>query len=393
MEDKDLFEQLARGPLNRNGFDESLKRRINDSLERPGRARGPSRPWLLRWPALSFSLLLVLGIGAGVWSLSAGTGQRDNLSKTTEQPVSSSAASGVGPVDPTPHSAVVIGLRQDGDSPDSASTYRTIIVAPENDKLTYVRSGDGIWMPYKSNFWKIEYRNASAANAGQSLIALKSGESSAEKPAADATATDGAVAGRTEKLLYAGNRFVSILQTDGDGRTRALVNQVTELDPKVRAADPETLVNTRYTFAAALGDAAAGQDADEWAIAREDAKWVAKKPSGDGGSATSDWTTIDADLTADVVKDLPLAISWEDVLKLDRSAIDAYTSQDGDMAVVVSAERIQVIPYLLPQADRQPVEFELRPNESVVMVQWATQAKYVDNWKQMFGKWFAASAS
>ncbi|MFC5403764.1 hypothetical protein [Cohnella soli] len=381
MDDKELFEQLARGPLNRNGFDESMKRRINDSLDRPAGARRGARFWPLRWPALGFSLLLALVIGAGVWGLNAGIGQRDNLSESTPEPVETSAASSAQPVDPTPHSAVAIGLRQDGNAPDSPSTYRTIVVAPENGKLTYVRSGEGIWMPYKTTFWKIESRTVSAPSS-QLLVALKSGIS-------DAKAANTSVAGRSEKLLYAGSRFVSIMQTSADGTSRAFVNQVTDLDPKVRETDPETLANTEYSFAAALGDAANGQDAEEWAIAREEKKWVAKKPAGDRAAAVSDWTTISVELNSDFAKDLPLAVSG---LQLDRNAADAYISKDGDTAVIVSNNRIQVVPYRLSLAEQQPAELTLRPNESVVMVQWATQAKYVDNWKQMFDKWFAASA-
>ncbi|RKP57012.1 hypothetical protein D7Z26_03215 [Cohnella endophytica] len=397
MDDKELFEQLARGPLTRNGFDESLRRKINESLDQPVRKRNKNRPWFIRWNAASISMLLLIGVAVGVWGWHGiATDNADKQFQASQQPSETSHAASTEEINPIPHSAVVIGLRQDGAQGDNRSSYRTFIVAPENDQLSFVKSGEGIWMPYKSDFWKIDAVADDLGKGTQTLLSARGGRGDWNA----AMFKDSIRA--TEKLLYAGNEFVSILRTvnvDENGnsvdKSSAWVNSVADLTSANRGTSSDSLEVNHYSLAKALKNNPTGADADEWAISRDSAKWVAKQSTSAGVvevSAIPGWPTIPVELTDNIVKDKPLAISWDKVVKLEPTAVDAYTSQDQDVVVIVTPTSIKLYPYQLPKSEMKPVDIELGSNESVVMVQWATKQSYVENWKTMFTKWFAASA-
>ncbi|WP_239614236.1 hypothetical protein [Cohnella mopanensis] len=402
MDDKDLFDQLKRGPLIRNGFDENLRRRINENLDKP--KRKTMSPLFIRWGTLSASFLLILAVAVGLWSWKSFTGDANKMEAlSTEQASASQPASPEREINPIPHSAVVIGLRLDNDqSGTSSSTYRTILVAPENDKLTFFRSGEGIWMPYKTNFWKIEAVPDARGKGDQTLEALKSGIRKLESSVTVAPVQ----LRRTEKLLYAGNKYVSILQTTNvneEGqpveRSEAWVNEVSNLAPEVRVDDVNALKDGNYSLAQALGTNTAEEDVNQWVIARDTGNWVAKQSVSVSRPTTlqdlHDWPTLSVQLTKAIVKDDPIALSWDEIRRLEPQAMDAYTSQDEDVAIIVTDNSLKLIPYRLSDAEmrEQTVTLPIQANESVVMVQWATQEKYVENWKQLFSKWFAASAN
>ncbi|MCD9021115.1 hypothetical protein [Cohnella silvisoli] len=397
MDDKELFEQLARGPLTRNGFDESLRRKINERLDNP--KQRTNRAWFLRWNRVSAAFLLVIVLLVGVWSWREYPFDGDGNKGLNPEQSSALHETVTGDIkDVMPHSAVVIGLRDDGDQGASGSTYRTVLVAPQDNELALIGSGPGIWMPYKTKFWKIDAVPDSLGKGTQTLEAspaarlMKAAVSEEKLPSLR----------RTEKLLYAGNRFVSILQTTNVNQegvavdqSQAWVNEVAVLEPAMRVKSKNILEESHFPLSKALGTNEAGTDIDQWAIVRESAAWVAKKsidsPRIVSAADIQKWQTIPVQLTSDIVKDEPLALTWGEVLKLETTATDAFTSQDEDIVAIVTNDSIKLYPYKLP--DAKPVTIPINSNESVVMVQWATQQKYVDNWPQMLRPWFTTTAN
>jgi len=398
MDDKDLFEQLRSGPLPRNGFDDALRRKINENLDNS--RRGTKRPSFLRFSAVGASFLVVVGVVVAVWSWNGfGGREAEKLSEPTEQasPSQSQAQSELG--DPTPHSAVVIGLRKDY-AGDERSSYRTLVVAAENERLTQIGTGEGIWMPYKTTFYKIEPVDDSLGKGTQKLIANKRGKR-AESSGGESSPGER----RTEKLLYAGDKYVSVLETtnaDAKGQTveesRVIVNLLPSLEETARAGNGfASLDAANVSLGAALGTETEETDVDRWTVARENNAWVAKRGESDGGLIRDEdipaWPTIGIPLErTPVVKDEPLAISWADVRKFEPNATDAYTSQDEDIAMIVSDGKLTFVPYRLPEAERTPMTVDLEAGETVVMVQWAIQENYAKNWRNWFREWFAPSA-
>ncbi|MFC4302885.1 hypothetical protein [Cohnella boryungensis] len=398
MDDKELFEQLRSGPLPRTGFDEELRRRINSNLDNP--RRGQKKAPFLRMGILGASFLILAVLAVGLWRWEGiRSGQEQRLSLPTESALSSGTNANDEVIDPVPHSAVVIGLRKD-ETDSLRSSYRTIVVAPEDNRLQVVGSGTGIWMPYGINFWQIEAIDDEFGNGGQRLIANKEGKSSG----ISAGRTKAEASTRTEKLLYAGDHYVSILETTqvnekGVSRykSRVHVNLLTTLTAKNRAANVEALELENIPLYKALSSNDPMANVDQWAVAREGNAWVAKQfvPSTDLIQVTDvrKWPNAQVHLEqTDVVKEPVLPIAWDDVLRLEPTAVDAFASPDQDVAIFVTPDRLQVVPYQLPEDEREAVSVDLQSGESVVMVQWAIQQKYVDNWKKMFGEWFSLPA-
>jgi hypothetical protein len=399
VDDKELFEQLARGPLARNGFDESLRRKINERLENP--KRRTNRVWFLRWNRASMALLLMVVVAVGLWDwrnfdISGSKNQKSAIDKASMQ---TEPASDLGKGNLMPHSAVVIGLREDiQGSPNS--TYRTILVAPQENELTVIGSGPGIWMPYKTKFWKIDAVPDSLGKGLQSLEA-----SPVDRKTRDAIPVEKlSPVRRTEKLLYAGHIYVSVLQTTNVNQegvavdqSQTWVSEVANLDPSVRMKSVNALEEGHLSLAKALGTAQPETNIDQWAIARDSAAWVAKKPANASivasASVIGDWPTVSAQLSKDVVRDNPLALSWEDIKSLVPTATDAFTSPDKDVVAIVSPGSIELYPYRLAKADMKPLNVSIRSNESVVMVQWATEQKYVENWIRMLSPLFSTPAN
>jgi hypothetical protein len=399
MDDKELFEQLARGPLARNGFDESLRRKINERLDNP--KRRINRFWFLRWNRASMALLLLIVVVVGLWSWRNFdmTGSRNQKSAIDKASMQTKPASDLGNGNVKPHSAVVIGLREDVPGSPS-STYRTILVAPQENQLAVIGSGPGIWMPYKTKFWKID---AVPDPLGKGLQTLEA--SPADSKTQDSIPVEKSnPLRRTEKLLYAGHIFVSILQTTNVNQegvavdqSQAWVSEVANLNPSVRVKSINALEDGHLPLAKALVTGPATVDIDQWAIARDSAAWVVKKQIGSSivasASEIGDWPTVSAQLSTDVVRDDPLALSWEDIKSLVPTATDAFTSQAKDVVAIVSPGSIELYPYRIAKADMKPLSVSIHSNESVVMVQWATEQKYIDNWIRMLSPWFSTPAN
>ncbi|MFB9275226.1 hypothetical protein [Cohnella cellulosilytica] len=399
MNDKDLFEQLRSGPFSRDGFDENLRRKINDNLANP--RRGAKRPSFLRISAIGASFLLIAVVVVALWAWDGWA----TMGKTEELAIPTSRASESGAVadeddeaNRVPHSAVVIGLRKDESS--ARSSYRTVVVASEGDRLQTVGSGEGIWMPYEQDFWQIAAEDDTLGKGDQELFAYLKGV----KKKADLQKQGDSRLRRTEKLLYAGDHYVVTLQTtnvdekgNSVGRSEVLVNLLPTLASTNRAANLNALAAENVSLNEALGVDLPAGTVDRWAVVRENNAWMAKQAIRANGTfdveQVRQWPTIDVPLeSTNVVKDKPLALDWEEVKRLEPDAVDAFTSQDGDVALIVSNDQIQLVPYRLPESERNPVTIDLDRNESIVMVQWAIQEKYVENWKKWFTEWFADSS-
>jgi hypothetical protein len=79
-----------------------------------------------------------------------------------------------------------------------------------------------------------------------------------------------------------------------------------------------------------------------------------------------------------------LCISWNKIKDKVPDAIDAYTSPNKDMAVILSSTKIYIYSIEDGKLCEKPLaKIKLAESDSVVMAEWAT-GWYVDKWEECF---------
>ncbi|MBN2984264.1 hypothetical protein [Cohnella algarum] len=387
--DKELEQQLAGDPLRRHGFDERLRRRIEERLDGPARNRKEGIRFGWKGAGAALAAVVLVAAGIGLWN---GSDLRsvDQASPTASVSASGEPVEALAANNETIASALLIGIRND-ENGDGASSYRTVLVAPEENKLEVVAEGDGILMPYRQDFWKIEAIQPAEGSDSQLLRAYKAeGKAASERIASPVTAREAVV----EKLLYAGNQYVSLSkrvlspERDAEADEYFFVKNVEQL-----TANLQTVFEPSLEPFAAFEDVAQSVPTAEkepaisrtvqWSIVREPGQWVAV-----GFAGSESLRPVDADTSEEIAVALPetvvqsdeLALSWEQIRQIEPKAEDAFTSPREDVLAVVLPNEIDVYPY--KQKSGQSVTLALAPTESVVMVQWAASESYVESWKQ-----------
>ncbi|MFC5699937.1 hypothetical protein ACFPVX_01475 [Cohnella faecalis] len=389
--DHELKELLANGPLSRHGFNDELRKRIEREIshqERRPRARLFGSAY--RYGAVG-ALAVAILVGFWQWGLPALNGGANNELSKTSSSISDITNAAVS--NEPPRAALLIGTRTDrlsGDGESTVSSYRTVLVAPSAAGLEVVADGPGLYMPYKQNFWKIDAATDSA-DGEQQLHSSKL--SAGVKPVAMVTEP---VPGLSEKLLFAGNRYVSILQTvksaepDGKSQTFAWVKDFDQLNTprENKPFDPATEPHV------ALGEWLGTKTTEEqWAIVRQEGQWKPEKPAA-GKSATdkSKWQALGTPLPELIVSYDSLGLSWEQIKQFNPKAVDAFTSPSDDILATVEEEGIVIYPFRQADPQAKSLTVKLAEGESVVMVQWALD-NYVPTWKQRLGEWIPPASS
>lgn len=404
MDDKDLFEQLARGPLTRDGFDDSLRRKIHERIDNP--KRRTNRFWNWRWGGASAAFLFLLVLFAiwtwGSYSIGeSGESQKLQLSEQTSSLTEQSSAAEL--QNETPRSGILLGLRKDlaggRDGEITSSSYRTILVVPQDKELVIAASGPGIYMPYNMSFWKIDAVPDAWGKGLQRVEAFQVNQISEEVPSKTLPSS----LRRSERLLFAGNRFVSIEQNttvtkEGASvqQTDVWVNNVEHLLPALRNKNNDVLQELHYTFAAALGLDRSSSDIEEWTIDRVPGKWVAKQPYQASALLNTqsdlDLQQVDVPLTDYVLSHDTLALDWDEIHAIEPSASDAFTSPNEDLLAIVVDKGIKIYPYKMTEEWMKPLTIQTDANEKIIMVQW-TLNSHIDSWTKQLRKWIQPTQS
>ncbi|MBB6690216.1 hypothetical protein H7B90_02270 [Cohnella xylanilytica] len=408
--DKELKEQLSQGPLVRNGFDDRLRKRIEDSLDRPRSRFG--RTTRVRWSTAGAAALLLIFALAGIWHWAPGSGGTNPMGShaSLAGPSESKAVPGSEENEEL-RSALLLGLRKDVTVPDGqiVSTYRTVLVAPQDGKLAVAAQGPGIVMPYKQTFWKIESTADDGSTESQSLIAYQAYGSKAltERPASTVANPREGLA--TERILYVGKEYVSVAQevdakgvpgeyrfvktikqlaasagTDFDARTEPHVDLETVLkDEAVASSEPTANVDL-WSDASAV-TISSGRT-EQWAIVRKPGQWTGVTYAQSAELGALDVNTekeVPVTMPNAVVPEDRLLLDWDQIRKIEPSATDAYMFQEL-LAAVVDRE-IRIYPYKQKNGLNNPLSLELEPNESIIMVEWALNQSetknYADQWR------------
>jgi len=236
--DPDWKKELSRPPQEGKGFDEKLRRRIEEQLDRK-EDRRRKRYWF--WPVLgSFcaAALTLAGIGAApilldVWSDKSSSHAAAAPAEEIVMTASAQRAS-VAPV--SIKTGVLIGLRQDhpaavptAGAAQETSSYRTLMIAPVDGEVRVAAEGNGILVPYGQKFWRIDAETYSSPTDSIHYLNAHPADKNAEHAAIKDNPEE--EVRYSEKLVFAGNQYVSIAEqkavaASGSTAPAALFNRV-----------------------------------------------------------------------------------------------------------------------------------------------------------------------
>ncbi|TJY44307.1 hypothetical protein E5161_02660 [Cohnella pontilimi] len=373
FDDEQLKEQLAGGPLARNGFDDRLRRRIEERIGEE--SRRTRKPWRTVWRLPAAVLASVTLVLLGIWIV-GNLKDGPQPSPLTDASSASLGGQNVSPaVGQEKRYALLIGIRKDEPHKEgqkdkyAKSTYRTVLVAHDGGRLAKVADGKGLFVPHKLDFWKLD--TISPGEGRQAIFAAQATNVSSNMKSGPNPPVPGNRL--SEKVLFAGNQYVSLQTTiqQRSGRIKDIwqVKPIEQINNKSAdpAADPH--IRIRDVFPNWEGEVGAG---DEWGVDRNPGQWVPVIYDGSGDEAP-----LPALLPAEIVNRDTLLLSWGQIQQLEPSASDAFSY--GNLLGVRVGGAIRVYELENGTLVRQTLTFPLAAGEHIVMLQWA-EGSYVDKW-------------
>jgi hypothetical protein len=408
---EDYDKELESGPLHKKGFTGQLQQQIEQKLAH----KEKSRKWFAPFLVLGGSVAVLSAVLLFPWH------NTPDLSKVTLANVSDDGKEAANFVSPTPpiSTALLIGLRTEHESKDPSrklstsvySTYRTLLIAPVKGELRKTSEGNGILMPYKQSFWKIEEMTSATPTDEYRYLSAHP----ADQPAKPESfpEVDNADTQHSETLVFAGNQYLSIVESEqavrGDmtsNSEQAWVRTLPQLKEK-RTIDLATekndngYVSLTSLFGNSIGgvlDNLSGKrqmigipseiSGRNWIVARTPGRWVAKAaetysvPGNHGeGYVLHDFPRA---LPEKVSNHDMISYAWSELKSYWPKATDALTSPMNDLIVIFEDDKLSFYSYGQSPTASPLLTLTLQPGEQLVMAQWATD-HYVQEWIDKVG--------
>ena len=384
--DDKLKRELARGPLKKSGFDDRLRRRIEERLD-----EGPSRrPFRLHRLA-GAGLTLCVMIAAAVLLVRLHpmyTEEAQQAAETVAQETPADTAAVEDAEETHRRSVLLLGLRRDG-ADGEPSAYRTLLVSGGTDPSDWsAAEGGGIIMPYRTDFWRLDVREYRGAGGVIRLAGAWNASRGDDMPPPSPIPEDGSADRVEERILFAGNRYIAIARrTSGEWTHRmmdiadlAVQRNVAEI---VSGADPQVYLDAKNgKLGVAETDNPEQLSFGEWRFTRRAGLWMAFGRELKGGVPVryADNREMGVVFDASIVAHNRLSLNWMDIRAAQPAAVDAVTSPIRNMAAILTDRQIVFYGMKHDRLDRVMLELPLEPGETVIMAEWATHVDYVDEW-------------
>lgn len=395
--DADLKRELSSAPLRRKGFTDELRMRIE---ERVDRKEACSRSWF----ALAGSIGSVTLVAAAVvvFALFGGDSAESKLEEqiANATPAQAPALFSQYADQASFRSGLLVGLRTD----DKETSYRTLYIAPKEERPAVVAQGSGILVPYKRDFYRIEpLRYETVTDRYEFFVAHPASQRAVEArkigPVLFKDDPNEKVI-HAEKLLFAANEYVSIGETNES--TLAKLSNASATPDVISRAWTTTIPNlTGKRQAVALADVletkpTSGEFATtEWIVGRSQGRWVAMlgvptklAPSASASTGVASATSLgyefrkaDVPLPKTVINHDEPCCTWSEIGTRFPEASDTFSSPDKDMTVVATDGMLLVYGNPSQLSGEPALSVKLKPKETIIMAQWATD-HYVEEWAQ-----------
>ncbi|CAM3380708.1 hypothetical protein [Marinicrinis lubricantis] len=391
--DINIKQQMSSGPLRKEGFTQELMHKIEKRIDQQKRQK---RTWLFAISGLCFALFAAIFVIQPYLQPQSDSLTTINASGTMNASSGSTQMMGQAEM----KTALLLALRSDHPSdenyPQEYSTYRTILIAGKSNKAEQVAGGSGLLVPVGQDFWRID--NAVLEPMKDQQLELLNAYPVKEPSASVSLTSDLTEYSRiSEKVLFAGNQYISIAETkvtkDGSKNHKLKVLDINSLERTPYHEKESGLSLQELLYSSDLQrmknavrnnrEESVALNADSsWGIARQPGKWKALKQMETTSSEDRKIVLeeLKVPLPYNLVSYDVLCCSWQEIKQIQPAAVDALSSPDKDVVVILTQTQIIVYPYQNGIVNDPMLNISLQEGEKLVMAHWALP-NYVEKWK------------
>lgn len=296
-------------------------------------------------------------------------------------------------------SGVFIGLRTPGATNNAGSSYRTLWIASSNRAIKPIYEMKQLFVPRKTGFWEIDYWSQKMSDISKGTLYAHSvvdDNLNYDKNSNNLLEETG-----KRDILYVSNDYIATeyRYTDPSTSKEKAKYQILPMDnirtgtginiSDIAGQDAlNALIKSGQTYTMSLdkGSADALQkdpEGDNFTLSRRNGQWIVKgrlnylSPTAAKLSEDFDVYLLPPQklVSYDVLK-----LPWNYIKEKVPEALDAYTSPNKDLALIITKNSIDIYTIDKEKLSEKPVQsIELHKGEAVVMAEWAI-GTYVEKW-------------
>lgn len=287
--------------------------------------------------------------------------------------------------------ALYLGLRQkEGDK----LVYKTIFIGTLNGEVKDIYSTNNIFLPRKNGFWRINLED----NSQIKVENVTKQQSTVENKINDSIMQSKIMTNKAIKVDYVGNDYMCLEENNGLANVLKVVPVDNPMQEKgVTIGD---LLGEKYTqmFDEAREEILKDikEKGDEIyqdikyqniGILRKNGRFLLKGRINYQTKQTAAYTDFNTGFIPPLkmVAFDQLTIPMNEIKNEIPQAIDAYTSPNGDIALVILPRSIEIYKIKDLKLSEKQAEIKINKDDKIIMVEWATGA-YSSIWKENFIK-------
>ena len=298
-------------------------------------------------------------------------------------------------------SGVLIGLRDDDPNNSNSienklSSYRTIWIPSKNRKLLDILQVESLFLPRMDGFWRIGVNRYTLKGKDfkDEILAYNKHEEENKKSFID----DKNEINIYKKIVFAGNDYLcmeykKIQDENSKDFYRVLPIHATKNRRGIKISDifgeegKKAIKNSAEAFLASqdqssMKDIEREPNEENFSLARSNGYWIVKGRLNDKNIIGHEYKDYNININPSnkMISFNTFSISWNEVKSRIPDAVDAYTSPNKDIALIISNDNIKVYEMNGNELSSKALyKIPIKKSESIIMAEWAT-GDYLEKW-------------
>lgn len=304
-------------------------------------------------------------------------------------------------------SGVLIGLRDDNPIKDSTSiknqgsNYRTIWIPSKNRKILNVLQLENLFLPRIDGFWRVGVnRYIIKENSFKDEVFAYNKQDENNIISSEYNKNEANI---HKKIVFAGNNYLCMEYKKIQGNNsndfyKVLPVHATKNIRGVKISDifgeegKKAIKNSSEAFLASqdksnIKNIERKPSEENFSLSRNNGYWIVKGRLNDKDPTGYDYKDYNININPSnkMVNFNTFYLSWNGVKSRVPDAIDAYTSPNRDIVLIISKDNIKVYEMKGNELGSKPLyKIPINKDESIIMAEWAT-GDYLEKWNKEIG--------